>query len=230
MKSDLDQLIEQYEAEKSAFEQLLKDCLYLQDYLGAYYYSQTLYRIDSELSLLQFFKDPLYDDKQALEKMLLRSKGEPNYMQAFWEERIENEKNRIQKIIGAQDEFFYDTQEIDDAFFRLYERGIKGFKFCLKMKKENLCFDFELSESHILTISIRITQASNNTNIFDQYIFKGFKRLGFKLNDEGNLLIYQYDMYGFKDAFFLKTLLARIIYEVYGYRSFDSAYLLFNYY
>jgi len=230
MKSDLDQLIEQYEAEKSAFEQLLKDCLYLQDYLGAHHYSQTLYKIESELYLLYFFKDPLYHDKQALEKMLLRSKGEPNYLQAFWEERIENEKNRIQKLSEAQDKFFYDTQEIDDGFFRLYEREIKGFKFCLKMKKENLCFDFELSESYVLNILVRITQVSNNTDIFDQYILKGFKRLGFKLNDEGNLLNYQYNMYGFKEAIFLKTLLARIIYEVYGYRSFDSAYLLFNYY
>jgi len=230
MKSDLDQLIEQYEAEKSAFEQLLKDCLYLQDYLGAHYYSQTLYRIDSELNLLHFLKDPLYDDKQALEKMLLRSKGEPNYLQAFWEERIENEKNRIQKLSEKKGKLFFDSQEIDEALFNLHQGKINSFKLYFKMKKENLCFDFELSEGYVLNILVRITQTSNNTDIFDQYYLKGFKKLGFKLNDEGNLLIYQYNMNGFKEAIFLKTLLARIIYEVYGYRSFDSACLLFNYY
>lgn len=231
MKSDLDQLIEQYEAEKSAFKQLLHNCLLQQDYLGAHQYSITVNLIETELQLLHSFKGNLHAEKQTLKQMIegyeynTQKMQLKHYAKALWENRIKDQKLKVEQLSEQNDKFLYDSQEIDDALFNLFEKNIKIF--FLHLKEDNsLYFQFELSESNILNISIE-TKAVLNSNFtfYSDNKWSSFKRLGFNLNTEETALTFHYDMTGFKDATDIKILLARIVFNIYDRRSFDSAFI-----
>ena len=230
MKSDLDELIEHYEVQAAIVDKDLQECLLMQDYLGAHDYSRSLNLIKSEIYLLRNLKDPLYDDKLRLENLdknidylVIKFKHPKEY----WQKRFEVQKIELRQLIekGKVREFNYDSQEIDDALFDLYERKIKGFKLYLK-EEDNFYFEFKLAAANILEISIEIKTIESSQCSFYQDIFSRYKKLGFKLNNEETLLTFEYNMNNFKDAIDIKTLLAQIVFKIYSHCNFANAFLL----
>jgi hypothetical protein len=231
MQSDLDLLIELYESEKRFLERSIKDYIDEFEYQFAFFHSEALSQVNSRIQILNSFKGPLYSEKEKLERMIsmmpkIEDYDLEKFMRARWEERIRDQENKVDQIGKQKMRRFYDSQEIDDALFEMFEGRIKKFRLLLN-KEDNFYLDFELNESHLLTISIELKNTLDNGNIYreDDLNDRPFKGLGFKLSEDGNSLIYQYNMKNFKDASSIKMLLSRIVYDIY-IGGFDEASII----
>lgn len=219
MKSELDLLIDLLEAEKQSLESLIKANLDEHEYLNVHHYGEALIRINGQLYMLNCFKDPFYDREQRFERMLNFAKlDQQSYFKTFWEERIATEKEEIQQLRSKTATYFNDTQEIDDALFKLFESKYNRFRLHFAHRGEPFYIEFRMENEQILNISVELNSIVNNEDPDDLEINQVhlFKNLGFKLNSQAGLLIYRYDMEGFKDAIAIKRILARIIYDI-GY-------------
>ncbi|MDB4921175.1 hypothetical protein [Mucilaginibacter sp.] len=173
-------------------------------------------------------KDPFYDEKVQLERMIkIRERfNKDEAINAYYKEIIDKDKIKLQKLTDQRSEPFYDDQKIDDALFGLWAGIYRGFILYLN-KKDNLSFTFESTDDELLDISISAKSALNVEYFFgdddeeDRPLNK-FKGLGFALNNAGNKLIYKYDMGNFKDAIAVKILLSRIIYDIFTYAELDN--------
>jgi hypothetical protein len=233
MKSDLDELIELCEAERQLLEDCIKDNTTEWEYLHAYFHSKALFKINNQLRILHKLKDPFYEKKLELERMneiyKKWDKLKPeSAINAYYQKKIEDNKEKLQELNQQKDKTVYDDQKIDDALFNLSEGAYKGFILYLNLK-DDLGFTFELSENNMLHISISIKNLLNVEYFFYDDENDGgvsplniFKGLGFLLNDTGNKLIYKYDMKNFKDAASIKILLSRIIYDIFAYAGLDN--------
>ena len=76
-----------------------------------------------------------------------------------------------------------------------------------------------------MTISIdlkNILDVDYSLNDYEDRSFANvFVNLGFRLNDN-DVLIYFYDMKNFKDAITIKTLLARIVYDILRFTGYNN--------
>jgi len=231
MQSDLDLLIESYESEKRFLEHSIKDYINEFEYQFAFFHSEALSQVNSRIRVLNSFKGPLYDEKEKLERMIsmmpkIEDYDLEKFMRARWEERIKDQENKVDQIGKQKIPGFYDSQEIDDALFGVFEGKFKKFRLLLN-KEDDFYLDFELKESKLLTISIELKSILNSDNIYseDDLNDRPFKGLGFKLSEDGNCLVYQYNMAKFKDAGPIKMLLSRIVYDIY-IGSFDEAAII----
>ena len=217
MKSDLDLLIETDEVEKQSLESSIKNYLNEDDYLYAHYHQKALWQVNGELQLLRRFKGTLYEEKQYLERLIdmVEKFEDEDFVKSIYEKRIIEKRDEIQRL-SEVNKSFNDCKEIDDALFNLYEGRFKRFRLHLINRDENFYLEFELISGTILCISVKIINISygDDPDDSEESQIRLFKGLGFKLNNESDMLIYKYDMIGFKDAITIKILLARIVYEV----------------
>jgi hypothetical protein len=232
MKSDLDELIELCEAEKQSLEDCIKDNTEEYEYLHAHYHSQALFAINHQLQVLYKLRDPFYDEKVQLERMIGlyekwdKIEGLPN-LDSYYEKEIKDNKNKLEELNKQKNKPLYDDQKIDDALFVLLKGDNQGFILFLN-KKDNLSFTFELSAGNMLDISISVKSVLNVEYFFDDddddevRPIKKFKGMGFAVNETRNKLIYKYDMKKFKEAGAIKKLLAHIIYDVFRYADLDN--------
>jgi hypothetical protein len=223
MKSDLDLLIEYYQAEKKSLESSIKNYLKELDYLYAHYQQEALWRINATLGTLQYFKDPLYYEKQELKRIAEFTKGRKlnSYLKSFYQEQLIEKENNLNKKSGVY--YFNDDQIIDDALFNLYDGRCKQFRLCLS-KPNALYLDFELQDKQILHISL-ITKTDLEMHGYDEDDFDEddnegqhpiLQKLGFRYDNDLKKIVYSFNMTGFKDAIKIKILLARMAYEVYS--------------
>ncbi|MBB6127650.1 hypothetical protein [Mucilaginibacter lappiensis] len=223
MKSDLNLLIEYYRAEKRSLESSIKAYLKEQDYLYAHYQQEALWRLNITLGTLQYFKDPLYYEKQELKRIAEFTKGRKlnSYVKSFYQERLIEKENSLSKKSSVY--YFNDDQVIDDALFNLYEGRCKQFRLCLS-KTNSLYLYFELQDKQVLNISF-ITKTILDMYGYDEYNYDEddnesrpyvLRKLGFKWENDLNKIVYSFNMTGFKDAIQIKILLARIAYEVFS--------------
>jgi hypothetical protein len=231
MQSDLDLLIELYESEKSFLERCIKDYIDEFEYQFAFFHSEALSQVNSKIRILNSFKGPLYSEKEKLERMIsmmpkIEDYDLEKFMRARWEERIKDQEGKVDQIGKQKIRRFYDSQEIDDALFGIFEGKFKKFRLLLN-KEDDFYLDFELKENHMLIISIELENILNSDNIYreDDLNDSPFKGLGFKLSDDGNYLAYRYNMTRFKDAISIKMLLSRIVYDIY-IGGFDEAAII----
>jgi len=224
MKSDLDLLIEYYEDEKLALSSSIKNYLLENDYLYAHYQQEELWRLDRQLSMLYYLKDPLYLKRQELERLkeVVNRYQDEDRLKLIYERRVTEKENDIKRS-QSESLYFNDTQVIDDALFNLYEGKFKKFKLCLN-KASDLDIYFEMNVDDFLCISID-SQAvlemygydkDNYDNEDTEREFFTLKKMGFEQMGESEWIVYYFNMNGFKDATVIKMLLSRIAYDAFG--------------
>lgn len=231
MKSDFDMLIEFYKKERKFIERCIKDNIKEGEYMHAHFHSQALFKIDHQLMMLDKTKDPFYDEKHWLERTIYmyersadrRSDSNPD---SYLKKMLEEDKAKLQKLNHESKKPIFDDQKIDDALFSLLDGAHNGFVLYLNVK-DNLGITFDLMEIHLLSISISVKEVFKMEFFFDDDEQKNdplnkFKGLGFVLNDTGTKLVYQYNMKNFRDATSIKTLLSRVIYDIFTYAELDK--------
>lgn len=231
MKSDLNELIELYEAEKESIENCIKSNLEEGEYLNAHFHSQALFKVDHHLRMLYKMKDPFYDEKNETERMLsmyerFDNRGIASNLDSYYKKMTDEYKAKLQELNEESKKPLFDDQKIDDALFGLWAGIYRGFVLYLN-RKDNLSITFESTDDELLDISISVKSALNVDYFFgdddeEDNPLNKFKGLGFKLNNAGNKLIYKYDMRNFRDAIAIKVLLSRVIYDVFTYAGLDN--------
>ena len=225
MKSELSEIIEYLELERTNLNAQKSDCLQQWDYKGAHYFSIALQEINHQLNILYNLNDPDYDLKRRLESQ--KSFYDPDIAETYndtmkdyfvnkrkeLDEQIQNLNNRIKKQS-------LDGQEFDDAIYELIEKKIESFRLHLK-KQDNLFLEFRLQHEKVMIIFIRLDdQLEKNYLISD--IKKKLLALGFTSTEENNSLEYFYDLTIFKNSFDIKIFVSRIIFDILYYKSLDN--------
>lgn len=223
MKSELDLLIELLEEERKNLEIFIKDNLQEHEYLSVYHHGEAWIKINSKLHLLNCFKDPFYEREDRLNRMMSFDSVEENeFLKSFWAKRLAVEREEIEKLRNQSGAYFNDTQEIDDALFKLYEGSCSKFHLHLSHRGEPFSLEFKMAAEQVLSIMVEVKELFNTDDPDDPETNQVnlFKNLGFKYDKPSDLMIYSYNMHDFKDATAIKTILARIIYDI-GYAGDD---------
>ena len=225
--SDLQEVIEYYENEKRWLTASIREFLSDEEYLMAHYQSEGLSRIKHTLRILHGFQNPYYDrtelltyQKESLEKAISKPGehllGIDQLKQ--WLTEIEAE---LLELTGKKYEQRPDRQEFDDAIFDIVEGRSQGFRLHLK-KESHFWIDFRLQDRHFIKISITPVHAITEEYLLGNYQIDTIKNLGFDFDEATGILHYSYTITGFKTAFFIKTLVARIIFDVFYFKEFDN--------
>jgi hypothetical protein len=185
-------------------------------------------RVNTQLQILKRLKDPFYNKKADLERLLEMYKrfGNTGSDIDLYSEKMRIEiADELKKLNKSNSKPQYDDQKIDDAIFNIRAGHHNGFILYLNVK-DNLGFTFELLQPDMLSISIDVKSALNVEYLFeddeDENPLNKFRGLGFGLNQTGNKLVYKYEMKHFKDAIAIKTLLSRVIYDIFTYAELDA--------
>jgi len=231
MKSDFDALVEFYKKERKFIERCIKNNIKEMEYLHAHHHSEALFRIDHKLRVLETSRDSFHDEKRRLELTVilferLDRKHQRSNLASHYKKKLDEYKDRLQKLNQESKKPIVDDQKIDDALFALLDGTYNGFILYLNAK-DNLGITFELLMPPVLTISVGIKEVFNVDYFLDNddpqnIVLNKFKDLGFALNDAGTKLVYKYDMTKFKDALSIKILLARLIYDIFIYAELDK--------
>jgi hypothetical protein len=230
MQSDIDTLIELLEEEKIFVEQCIKVNVDEFEYLHAHIHVKALTKLNTQLQILKRLKDPLYNKKADLERLLeiyKRFGSSGSDIDLYHEKMHAETADELKKLDEANNPPQFDDQKIDDALFNIKAGHNNGFILYLNVGT-NLGFTFEMLQPEVLSISIDVKNALNVEYFFgddeeDETPLNKFKGLDFRLNPAGNKLIYKYDMAHFKDAIVIKTLLSRVIYDIFTYAELDKS-------
>ncbi|WP_454801697.1 hypothetical protein [Mucilaginibacter phyllosphaerae] len=229
MQSDIEILITLLEEEITFVEQCIKDNVDESEYMHAHIHTKALTQLNTQLLILQRLNDPLYNKKAELDMQLrMYKKFEKNNsdIDGYYEKMIAETTKKLNKLNDADKMPKYDDQKLDDAIFSIRDGRNNGFILYLNVN-DNLGFTFELPQPDVLTISIDVKSALNVEYFYgddeeNESPLNKFNGLEFKLNQTGNKLIYKYSMIHFKDAIAIKTLLSRIIYDIFTYAELDK--------
>lgn len=218
----LTELIDLLEDEGLRLETIMKACVAESDYKHAHKYQKALHKVNRQLQTLNGLQDPSYKEKSMLkhtQEIYIKYLADPKYagMTDYFLDKMNETQQKL--YIPSASPPQYDTQEIDDALFQLVEKKITGFKFNLQ-KQSNLYLRFQLI-GHSLKLSITPFKELMNEDVLYKEEKKALKSLGFT-NSLGKEYLYcMVDVSRFKDALAIKTLLARIVFEVFFYRELD---------
>ncbi len=237
MKSDLEELIEAYELEKAELEKQISSYIDDEDYLYAHYHSKALRKINRTLDILKEIQNPFYrriSEEQRKAKHMKRMVVSEEYKKYF--DRLgtdffadqlregENKINEWQRAVVSQK---YDSQEIDNALFDLVKGVVIGFRLYFKSRPD--VFAKFILNGRTIEITLLADADSDHYSDYRSIFWdvKGISALGFILENEQWVYHYHFDQ--FKDALEIKTLLARLIYDVFNYdRRFDSARIIYD--
>lgn len=221
--SDLEELIAFYQEEKENLERLIKECVAEMDYQLAEYHFRALKKVNAKLQTLLNLQDPNYDEKGVyqrqlsfLEKKLSESDIiDPN---SYIIKRINEIKEKLLKYEQALQNPEAESAGLDNLLYDLSEGLIKGFKFHLN-KQENLYLVFTKNITGFIVISF----TPFNELEYDRYFYeKGFKALGFYVNEKNNCFQFEYAVRKNSDIRFIKTITARLIFDKFYFKTLDS--------
>ena len=223
MNEELKELLNYYEEEKALLDSLIKEDLIDYDYKSAGLHSKVLFKIENQTRLLKSLIDPLADEKKRLSSQIeffltQADLSESNDYRIFMLAQIDKKLDKLHK---HKPEYFNDGQEFDDVIFDLVEKRVKGFTFRLK-ESANLYLDFSIKNSYL---RIKLTPFSKLRDYLsvDKSEIVNLKQIGFRKNKSKKYLRYKYPLVQFKDSIFIKTIISRVIYEVFFYHDLDTA-------
>lgn len=214
----LDELIQILEEEKKLLKRTVKEQLEEGEYSVAHKYSKGLAEVERKLHVLYHFRDPYKDIREVLEreKKPLLDMLEKSKYNEFLTDYYLDLLNRLKKELGpVPDELepFEDSQHIDDAFFDLTWGEIQSFK--LVFTDEKLEMRFERQDGNMLTWSIGPVKVMRKSRVVTKKGRRALENMGFSWDAEGDRYVYQYDLSTFKDALAIKTLIARLVYDIF---------------
>jgi hypothetical protein len=232
MKSDLEELIDAYQHEKTKLEKQISKCVEEGDYLNAHYHNKALNILNKTLNRLKTLHNPAHQDILT-EEMRINSYNKmrstpyyigsndvlKTYLDNLMHQNITESEEKINNFKNTEIQAHHDSQEIDDALFGLVKGDIKRFTLYFKSSTKE-CIQFDLIDQ---AIQIKILLDED----FNAWKQKQLRHNGFSL--ENNEWKYKYLLDQFKDAIEIKMLLSHLIYDVFNYDSrYDAATLVYH--
>jgi hypothetical protein len=215
----LDELIETLEKEKKLLKTNIKRSVREGDFLSAHKYSKGLSEVRSTLGVLYHFRNPnkerldmLFRQKRILEEHIDKYKKNKKGTLYFSHE-LNDVVRQLNELAATELKPFEDSQHIDDAIFDVVDGVITSFQ--LVFIGQNISINFQSRPNNFLEMSIGPTNAVYEGFLVSKKHIRALEKLGFQLDSETDRYVYHYDLSTFKDALFIKTLLARVIYDAF---------------
>lgn len=235
MKSDLEELIDAYQEEKTELEKQIADYVEEGDYLYAHYHNKALKILNKTLDSLKTLHNPLYrnilDEERSIKgynKMQASSyyKNSNDSLKAYIDnlrrQSVTESEEKIQKLKNTEIQILHDSQEVDDAIFSLVNGTVKRFTLYLKSSYD-IPIKFEIIHN---AIEIRLV-LTDEVGVRKQKKVDQLLSTGFLLH--GDEFIYQYPLNRFKDSLEIKMMLSHLIYDIFSYDSrYDVADLIYD--
>lgn len=220
--SDLEELIAFYKLEKQNLQTLIDDCVKELDFQLAEYHFQAFRLVNRKLQTLENLYDQDFDEKEWFKKQISFYKKEAEESQRsslkeHYTESIEKLEEKLTLLEQKQTNKEKVGIEFDNILFDLVEGLINGFIFYLK-KDENLYLRFIKDKDYLLISFTPFEKLPDYTFEDEKHVLA----LGFYINKELSCFQYSYDLKKFKNSRFIKTLVSRIIFDIFYFKSLDS--------
>lgn len=235
MDSQLTLLISIYEEEKAQLQKDIELYLAEKEYLMAHYKSEALFQLNSRLQKLHNLEDPLYDQKEHLQRSLkqsqrqLASETEPYMKDLYdrWIREAQEELEKLNQVSIVQMPSMIPQTFFDETLERLLKKEIKNLKLVLD-QQQNLFLQFSYTKKK-LTIILPDIHAHLKKWVFYEDQLTVLKNTGFQLSADGNRLMLS--LTGEKAAILsqVKVILCKIIFEIFAFREFrNESYVCFT--
>jgi hypothetical protein len=217
--SYLDELIRVLENEKKVLRKSIKDCLAARDFKMASKYAKGLSQLTPRLEILYGFRDPNRRKMKVLsfrkKRLAAELKSYSNHARLlnFIQRELKEIDSQINKLTSAPVEPFEDTQHIDQALCDLNENLIKSFR--LIFRDGNMQVSFQHNEAERLAIAVSPLEQLSESYLISKQSKKAMKHLGFVPDAAAGQYVYHVDLAAFTDTLLIKTLLARLVYDVF---------------
>ncbi|WP_231425433.1 hypothetical protein [Pedobacter sp. Leaf250] len=223
MNEELNELIVSYEDEREELTKRLNECLEDFDYLGAHKFQKGIAIANHQLVILNSIKDPSYQKKTELENMIRyydRLKTISPLISDYIDEQVAKTNVELNILSNQKVDPFYDGQEFDDAIFDLAYSKILSIVFHLK-KSSNLYLKFKCKKNNFI-ISVTPDEQIGNEVYFPKDKKRLLKSLGFKRNKTKEYFHLKLSLIHFKDSQQVKTIVSRVIYDVFYRNELDT--------
>lgn len=228
MNKDLAELIIAYEQEQAELQKEIANYVAEEEFLYAHYSKKSLDLLNDQIAVLKDFQSPYHRHIAAEETMnahLAKMLGNTTPFPGSWLAiRLQDSERKISEWKEASLKDTYDSQEIDDAIYRLRDGGCKSFKFIFKTAPE-VAAAFQIEAERI-----EITLVYEEDAI-DEYRFllrKLNKLSGLGFQQTNDLWQISYSLALFKDALEIKIMLSRLVYDIFRYdRQYDSGVITY---
>ncbi|MDN5205593.1 hypothetical protein QQ008_29685 [Fulvivirgaceae bacterium BMA10] len=216
MKSELDEIIEYHQLEIVHLEKTIDQAIQESDYISAHHHWEILWRVKNNLRVFEKIKDSNYERKQLIER--LKRMDRYGAFESY-------EKYADRSYPTQPKKKFIDSQEIDDKLLELQEGKLRGLKLYL-IKKQNLFLEFTQVSKNLLRITITpYDKLTQEFSLMLESCQSGLESVGFKFNkNENHLEMYQ-TLENFKDLTKIKTILARMMFDVFSFNWDKPAHL-----
>lgn len=218
MNTYLVELIELCKAEELKLESAIQECIRERDFKVAHYLQKALDRMNAKLNLLYHLQDPKFYDKVRLKRtkeMYTRSVFEfknGEMMKGYFLSKVAEAESKLNELNKLPYPEHLDNQEIDNTLYLLIEGKISRFKLYISVLN-NWYLEFSLSEKSIIIVFTPFKQIPGW--IPYKTILSGFEAIGFKYSADREYLFYQFKFNNFKSAVPVKTILARVFFDVF---------------
>lgn len=223
MNEEMNEVINYFEDEKNRLDELMNECISDADFEGAHQFQLGIITVSNQLNILKKLSDPNYSKKKELENTIEFFNNiitrEPQISE-YYSGKINLAVETLNSLNNRRCEAFYDGQEFDDAIFDLVEQRIKGFVFHLK-KSANLYLDFSIKKSYLRIKLTPFLVLKDNFHL-GKHNVKELKMIGFSKNRSKKYFRYKYKLDYFKDAIEIKTIVSRVVYEVFFSQELDT--------
>ena len=216
---DLDSLIRFLEEEMERTKHRVEEAAREWEFGEAKAHAQTHRQIARRIYALKNLRDPSYEERARLYRLLIRLEEDEKAYAAYPDitarmgAEIKQINETLDKLESAR-AIRLDTQHIDDALFQLVDGTLERFRLHLN-KGEKVVLDFTL-RGHLLEIGLSYKQGS----IFG-FMKKELRRLRFTKVVGTHRFFRHIDVTAIKDAIQIKQLLSVVLFDVFGPTWFD---------
>lgn len=237
MKSNLDLLLDHYNAEETWLKTQLNQCTQEWDYIQAQAYANTLADVQHKLRVLHQLATPLTDEikhvengLEHLQRKLQRAKAEglpEHHIEQFFGEPLAHGQQRLLDLQERQKEklFFTDAEQLEEALeYLLNNRHMK--LFFKNKREEDSVLELYCHPDNCLNIIYLKELPNDEDNDFGQE-WSTLKNLGFSWQD--NFLTLSIPISTTKNFIQLKMILAQLFFDVAQIRPGKQMMLVFEF-
>ena len=222
MNEEINELLSHYQQEKVFLDSLIKESLSEDDYYTTWLHSKALSKIKNQIRIIKSLLDPHANQKEYLKNRidLLSDQVDFNQSEEYKTYFLSQIDKKLDELNSYKSDYFNDGQEFDDVIFDLIEKRIDSFVFHIN-KTANFYLKFSVKKSYLKIKLTPFSQVKEGYGINNPEIMV-LKQIGFRKNNSKTHLQYKYSLDGFKDAIFIKTIVSRVIYDVFFFQGLDN--------
>lgn len=227
MEESLQTIIALLEEEKNNLLQFIQSAIREEEYLSAHAHSMALAQLNRKLLIFKNLEDINHDEKKDLEREIIFREKDlnteiPDPMRAYFLGELQKLKQQLAELnrISKEPSEVGTSTVFDEVLIKLIRGKIKKFTVILN-SRAGLNLEFSTSKNNLKLAFPDIKRQLKNYLLYGSQI-ELLTRLGFSLTNHDDKLVLQLPMKDMSSIDTLKTILARIVFEVFHFKEFSG--------